>query len=324
MKNLKTSLNNSNNDRFRVLTYNLWCHRLVGGRNAAQRLRTFASWLLDESTQAYDIICLQEVFVCNPLLLLHYGSDQRANLIKAVESKYPFSCTANIPWSAVQDSGCLILSAHPLEPCHQESFVGYNLSQLATHKGFMCCKMTIANRELIVVNTHLHADMSTSTTIRERQLKQINDHITMYHANHRVIVCGDLNIEYGSKEYRGMFESLTSHRLTDATPKAAATYLRLVRLDYILINEYFSSIGSNVVSADDANQNNLQRMISDHEGLECTLRFINTEPAHVPNTKFSRSFNSRSPQIRVSTILLITVITIIISFTLVSLALHQS
>ena len=315
-------MNNSSNDSFRVLTYNLWCHRLVGGRHSAQRLRTFASWLLDESTQVYDIICLQEVFVCNPLLLLHYGSDQRANLIKTVRFNYPFSYTAHAPWFSVQDSGCLILSAHPLEPCHQESFVGYSLSQLATHKGFMCCKMTITNKELIVVNTHLHAGMSTSAAIRVRQLKQINDHITTYHANHRVIICGDLNIDYGSKEYRDMFESLAINRLTDATPKAAATYLRLVRLDYILTNEYFSPIGSNVVSADDENQNDFQLMLSDHEGLECTLKFTSTEPSNVPYTRFPRSNKFKATQIRLSTIILIAVIAIIICFTLVSLTLH--
>lgn len=314
MKSRKTSTNNSNNDSFRVLTYNLWCHRLVGGRHSAQRLRTFASWLLDESTQVYDIICLQEVFVCNPLLLLHYGSGQRTNLIKVVESKYPFSYSAHSPWFSVQDSGCLILSAHSLEPCHQESFVGYSLSELATHKGFMCCKMTIGNKELIVVNTHLHAGMSTSAAMRVRQLNQINDHITTYHANHRVILCGDLNIEYGSKEYRDMCESLAINRLTDATPKAAATYLRLVRLDYILANEYFSPIGSNVVSADDKNQNNFQLMVSDHEGLECTLKFTSTEPPDVPNTKFPRSNKSGITQRRVWPIILITVITIIIYF----------
>ena len=64
--------NETNRNSFRVLTYNLWCHRLVGGWRSSQRLNTFSAWLLNDSTPFYDIICLQEVFTCNPLLLLNY------------------------------------------------------------------------------------------------------------------------------------------------------------------------------------------------------------------------------------------------------------
>jgi endonuclease/exonuclease/phosphatase family metal-dependent hydrolase len=248
----------------------------VGGWYSAQRLNTFADWLLNNSTQFYDIICLQEVFVCNPLLLLSYGSGQRANLIERVKSKYPYSYTANAPWFGVQDSGCLILSAHKIEPCHQESFSGYSLSELATHKGYMCCKITIANKDLIVINTHLDAGMSAA--VRPRQLEQINDHITTCHANHKVILCGDLNVQYGSREYNDMLKSLSINRLMDSTPTAAATYARLFRLDYILTNQYFSSTDSAVVSADEKNQNDPKLMVSDHEGLEVTLKFTSAEP----------------------------------------------
>jgi endonuclease/exonuclease/phosphatase family metal-dependent hydrolase len=250
---LNVSVNNTNHDSFRVLTYNLWCHRLgSGGRHSAQRLNTFAAWLLNNSTRFYDIICLREVFVCNPLLLLNYGSAQRANLIEILKSKYPYSYTADAPWFGVQDSGCLILSAHKIEPCHQEPFSGYSLSELVTHKGYMCCKTTIANKDLIVINTHLDSRMQPS--IRARQLKQINDHITSCHAGHRVILCGDLNIYYSGKEYNDMLKSIFINRFMDSTPKAAATYARSVRLDYILTNQYFSPTGSAVVTADAKNQ----------------------------------------------------------------------
>src|SRR5579862_4660306 len=50
--NLGLSLDRSGSS-FRVLTYNLWCHRLVGGWYSAQRLNTFAAWLLNNSTQFY-------------------------------------------------------------------------------------------------------------------------------------------------------------------------------------------------------------------------------------------------------------------------------
>ncbi|CAF1233894.1 unnamed protein product [Adineta steineri] len=265
------SVDNMNKNSCRVLTYNLWCHRLVGGRYSAQRLNTFATWLLDDSTQLYDIICLQEVFVCNPYLLLNYGSQQRTNLIETVKSKYPYSYTANTPWFGVQDSGCVILSAHKIEPCHQEPFNSYSLAELATSKGYMCCKITKTNEDLIVINTHL--DAKPLRGIRATQLQQINNHITTYHTGHKVILCGDLNIQYGSKEYNDMLKSLSINGLIDSTPNAAATFARLIRFDYILTNQHFSTTSSAVVSADEKNQNNPILMVSDHEGLEATLNF---------------------------------------------------
>ena len=299
-------MNNAKSNTFRVLTYNLWCHRLVGGRYSARRLHTFASWLLHDSTPLYDIICLQEVFVCNPWLLLHYGSGQRANLIEIVKTKYPYNCTAHAPWFSVQDSGCLILSAHELEPCQQESFNGYSLSELATHKGFMCCKTIIANQELIIINTHLHAGMPTSAAIRRRQLQQINDHITTYHTGHRVILCGDLNIDCSSREYRHMMKTLSVNQLIDSTPDAAATYLRLVRLDYILTNQYFSSTLFRVISADAENQDDLQLMVSDHEGLEATLKFTNVEPPTALITRVLRPKKFRTARLKGLMIFLLT------------------
>jgi endonuclease/exonuclease/phosphatase family metal-dependent hydrolase len=311
--NLVLNLDRSRSS-FRVLTYNLWCHRLVGGRHSAQRLNTFAAWLLNNSTQFYDTICLQEVFVCNPLLLLNYGSGQRANLIKTVKSKYPYSYTADAPWFGVQDSGCLILSAHKIEPCHQEPFSGYSLSELVTHKGYICCKITIANKDLIVINTHLNAGMQTSAAVRARQLEQINDHITTCHAGHRVILCGDLNIEYGSKEYNDMLKSLFINRLMDCTPKAAATYARSIRLDYILTNQYFSPTGSAVVSADEKNQNDPKLMVSDHEGLEATLKFTSSEPPNAQITIVPRPNKARARQIKGLTAFLATVLSAIIYY----------
>ncbi|CAF2113093.1 unnamed protein product [Rotaria magnacalcarata] len=311
--NLVLNLDRSRSS-FRVLTYNLWCHRVVGGRNSAKRLNTLSTWLLNNSTQVYDIICLQEVFVCNPLLLLNYGSDQRANLIKRVQSKYPFSYTADAPWFGVQDSGCLILSAHKIEPCYQEPFSDYSLSELVTHKGYMCCKITITNKDLIVINTHLNAGMQTSAAIRARQLVQFNDHITTCHVGHRVILCGDLNIEYGSTEYNDMLQSLFINRLMDSTPNAAATFARSFRLDYILTNQYFSPTGSTVVSADEKNQNDPKLMVSDHEGLEATLEFTNAEPSNAQITIVPRSNKARSRQIKGLTVFLATVLSAIIYY----------
>ncbi|CAF1549517.1 unnamed protein product [Rotaria magnacalcarata] len=299
---------------FRVLTYNLWCHRVVGGWHSSQRLNTFTTWLLNNSTPFYDIICLQEVFVCNPLLLLNYGSGQRANLIKTVKSKYPYSYTADSPWFGIQDSGCLILSAHKIQPCHQEPFSGYSLSELVTHKGYMCCKITITNKDLIVINTHLNAGMQNSAAVRARQFVQINDHITTCHAGHRVILCGDLNIEYGSKEYNDMLQSVFINRLMDSTPKAAATYARSIRVDYILTNQYVSSTDSAVVSADEKNQNDPKLMVSDHEGLEAILKFTNIEPPNAQITIVPRSNKARARQIKGLTGFLAAVLSAIIYY----------
>jgi endonuclease/exonuclease/phosphatase family metal-dependent hydrolase len=284
----------------------------VGGWHSGQRLNTFAAWLLNNSTPFYDIICLQEVFVCNPLLLLNYGSGQRANLIETVKSKYPYSYTADAPWFGVQDSGCLILSAHKIEPCHQESFSGYSLSALATHKGYMCCKITIANKDLIVINTHLYA--GPSAAVRARQLEKINDHITTYHADHRVILCGDLNVGYGSKEYHDMLKSVFKNRLMDSTPEAALTYARSVRLDYILTNQYFSPTRSAVVSADEENQNDPKLMVSDHEGLEVTLQFMNAEPPNPRIVIVPQHNKTRARQRKGLVAFLVTVLIAIIFF----------
>ncbi|CAF3063200.1 unnamed protein product [Rotaria sp. Silwood2] len=311
---LNMSINNTNSNSFRVLTYNLWCHRLVGGLHSAERLNTFAAWLLNNSIQSYDIICLQEVFVCNPLLL-NYGSGQREKLIETVKSKYPYSYTSDTLWFGVQDSGCLILSAHKIEPCHQEPFSGYSLSELITHKGYMCCKITIANKDIIFINTHLNAGMrQSSARVRARQLEQINDHIITCHADHRVILCGDLNIEYGCTEYNDMMTSLFINKLTDSTPKAAATYARLVRLDYILTSQHFSPTGSAVVSADEINQNDPKLMVSDHEGLEVTLKFTNAEPSNPQITIVPQPNKARARQIKGLATFLVTVLSAIIYY----------
>jgi hypothetical protein len=49
-------------------------------------------------------------------------------------------------------------------------------------------------------------------------------------------------------------------------------------LDYILTNQYLSPTRSAVVSADEENQNDPKLMVSDHEGLEATLKFTSAEP----------------------------------------------
>ena len=308
------SVSNMNGNSFRILTYNLWCHRLVGGWHSAQRLNTFAAWLLNNSTHFYDIICLQEVFTCNPLLLLNFGSGQRTALIEAVKCKYPYNYTANVPWFGVQDSGCLVLSAHKIEPCYQEPFNDYSLSELVTHKGYMCCKITIASKDLIVINTHLRAGMKRSAAIRARQLQQIYDHITIFHAGHRVILCGDLNIEHGGKEYMDMLKSLSVYRLMDSSPRAAATYARLVRLDYILINQYFSPTNAAVVSADEKNQADLRFAVSDHEGLEVTLQFSANEPLHPNVTIIPQSNKSTTRQLKVLSLFITTLVIAVMYF----------
>ena len=135
-------------------------------------------------------------FTCNPLLLLNFGSGQRAALIEAVKCKYPYNYTADVPWFGVQDSGCLVLSAHKIEPCHQEPFSDYSLSELVTHKGYMCCKITIANQDLIVINTHLecrnetiscNSCKATSTDLRShRRFSYRSQSYTMWRLKYRV------------------------------------------------------------------------------------------------------------------------------------------
>ncbi|CAF1158128.1 unnamed protein product [Adineta steineri] len=94
-----------------------------------------------------------------------------------------------------------------------------------------------------------------------------------------------------------MLESLSINGLIDSTPNAAATYARLVRLDYILTNQHFSTTKSAVVSADEKNQNNPILMVSDHEGLEATLNVSSLESSNAQITIVPQSRKARSETI---------------------------
>jgi hypothetical protein len=68
---------------FKILTHNMWCHYLTKAPNKVHRMHNFVR---DVSTQNYDVVLLQELFVINILGIVaggelrKYMSDEFRNL----------------------------------------------------------------------------------------------------------------------------------------------------------------------------------------------------------------------------------------------------
>jgi endonuclease/exonuclease/phosphatase family metal-dependent hydrolase len=152
-----------------------------------------------------DAICLQEVF----------DEDARAVLVSGLSGRYPFQIpqSGGVGWR--DDSGLFFASRHPLVG---QTFVPFDFPAPTTGFDFLVTKGVLGvslrpspEEGLLVLNTHLDAELPTTRRRQLGQIRQLLDSaVGALDPGRRtaVLLGGDLNVDGGSDEHGAMINLL--------------------------------------------------------------------------------------------------------------------
>lgn len=242
----------------RIATLNV--HGFQAGRTRGIAARETAAMLREEGA---DIACLQEV-IDDPehpfeALAAHFSED------------FPFY---------IRREEQAVFSRYPIENSEYVRFSGGNQS-------CMWVDVTVDGRPLRIVSTHFQTSgvpetsrrfrknydrrppldslcnvLESNTVLRNRQANIVRRMVT--EAFGAVVVVGDFNELGSSRTYE-----IVSEGLTDAFRACGhgwgATFGGVVRIDYILFNDWFEGVDAHVVG---------DRELSDHRPVVAALRFV--------------------------------------------------
>jgi endonuclease/exonuclease/phosphatase family metal-dependent hydrolase len=163
----------------RVLTYNLWCHLFVGGRDMRGRLEAFVA-----AAACYDVVAVQEVF-----RFFVFGrqawSREAVFLEEAMRANgFKFSESLNGP-SFGQDAGLMIFSRHAITRCSFHAFCVSD-EQPFTNKGYLYAE----TGGMHVINTHFD---SRSEASKRGQIAELVRFLSELPGG-PVVLVGDFNI----------------------------------------------------------------------------------------------------------------------------------
>jgi endonuclease/exonuclease/phosphatase family metal-dependent hydrolase len=274
-----------------VLSLNLWCHQLAnadwwaGGSLAtpdqANRLRRFGDWLSgygpvnDRNWTAlpnggFDVLCLQEVFTTKLALV---GGSQRNELIqRAVAAGYPHSFLSSCGLTTIQDAGLVLVSRYdfvgkPVFQPHPAAATWTGMRDVTQNKGFLAAVINHPRGIFVVINTHLNSHCAAT---RKKQLESIHKYVLQHHRDLPCLLCGDLNVFYGSQEYADMMVVLEGWN--NAADRQLPTYGE-DQLDYVMLR-------GNRIRADECRVVRLGRAgynsgdVSDHAGVHAVLSLL--------------------------------------------------
>ncbi len=134
----------------RVLSWNLWCHLLVGGAGASERLAQFATVV--EQLKP-DVVCAQEMFEGRALVVSVTTWLTQLCATMEVLGFATVRSRATVPWLYGQDSG-LVSFVRQRRIVSQEAVVFRRSSEWVCNKGklalevLLCgCKLTIGSQK---------------------------------------------------------------------------------------------------------------------------------------------------------------------------------
>lgn len=144
------------------------------------------------------IVCLQEVF-----------SDlSKESIVKQLRDKYPFiikKVNKKSLFGLGEDSGLMILSKIPFEKSSilRKTFCSSGHVDMFSNKGFIKIEYNMSGTKFCLINTHLQSDYGNDNSyykhIRKIQINDINKHVRKKTST---ILCGDLNIDNSSDEFK--------------------------------------------------------------------------------------------------------------------------
>jgi endonuclease/exonuclease/phosphatase family metal-dependent hydrolase len=187
--------------------------------NKKQRLPLIVDFLVEQSAQGYDVVCLQEVF--SSLFSSFYKDEilSDSRIQKAFPYVFQSPLVGFCQHKKVVDSGLLILSKYPMS---KKSFVQFNDNHgwmMPCLKGFMICEINFNDNPIVIVNTHLQPDCSSLIKkkkyerIRYAQCSQIRDRLWdilgsagFYETS--IVITGDFNVHRESEEFASIQRAL--------------------------------------------------------------------------------------------------------------------
>lgn len=240
-----------NQSTVRVLTYNI--HSCVGTDRKLDPARI--AGVIAEA--APDIVALQEVDVGRGRT---GGVDQAHLIASLLKMQASFHSALTV---AEEQYGDAILTALPMSPGKAGP-----LPRFGEPRGALSVDVTIGDRKLRVINTHL----GLRGRERVQQMTALLEAGWLGHAGSEdlpAVLCGDFNAIPPSAAYR-----LAVRRLKDAQlandRKAQPTFpsaFPLMRLDHIFLTAGLEAVSTAVL------RNRLTRLASDHLPLVADIRF---------------------------------------------------
>ena len=250
-------------DGLTVLSWNLWCHLLVGGANASGRLTHFAHVVQQLKP---DIVVAQEMFEGRLLVVSATTSLVQLCTTMEVLGYTTVRSRATVPWLYGLDSG-LVSFVRQRRVISHDAVVFRQRSQWVSNKGFQWFE---CDDGLTVFNCHLDATGSSKPAQVEQlceAVKQVTD------AGKAVVVAGDFNIcvqpifDHGEL-YEFLARQMSQCGLTDSFCDASVVTFPADRAcyDHVFTNcvEHKARIVSNRLRKG-------ERPFSDHCGVESML-----------------------------------------------------
>lgn len=203
--------------------FNRWTNAVgyEGQEKRAQRI----PYLLNKIDKSIDIVCIQEAWCPDDTLYFNImcgNNNSRSILTKEME-KYGWIYNTSIlegkpnivTMNCFTNGGLIIYSKLPLIEIKKINFNhSCNIDKFAC-KGFIYIRIKKQNLYINIINTHLQANNGPEDKkIRVLQLKQILDFSNKLNKNEPLLLLGDFNINYKSKEYYNMIKILNTSLLS--------------------------------------------------------------------------------------------------------------
>lgn len=152
----------------------------------------------------FDIIMLQEVF--GPMTA-------HASLLAqwAQQHNYYYVGPNPTQMGKMVDSGLWTLSIYPCTKVHEEVWENGLTWDEAACKGFMHTRIEPPQQEAIhIINVHFQSsyDQDDFIEVRINQLQQVQTYVQQHLQGTKFIMCGDMNFDYKSPEYRHLTQHL--------------------------------------------------------------------------------------------------------------------
>ncbi len=175
----------------RFLTYNVWG---VPWHSSKRHLLRFECILEQLGRRAFDVVCLQEVWVKRGRLFQNHR-------------RFPFHAVSRKRLGLFQHDGLLTLSRHPIIESQSLPFSTRASVERVVRKGALFTRIMTPLGELEVFNVHLASTShflseSYASEIRASQIEELSRWVRMLHRKgSTVLVCGDFNIDAQSELY---------------------------------------------------------------------------------------------------------------------------
>ncbi len=217
----------------------------------------------------YDIIVWQEIF--NPFA--------RRKIKKGLDAIFPYQYgPANKAIFPRTNSGISIYSKLPLVFLEEIAYEAKAGVDAWAKKGALLMEGEWEGKTFQIVGTHLQAGAPNGNEIRKSQMEQIRDEllIPFQQENTIQIICGDMNTEKQSEQYKEMLEifDVETYELGNSNGSTCRSDATDNEIDFIFIKgskKLYKSISQNLVIPEIEWGSNGEKWLSDHHAIEAEI-----------------------------------------------------